>query len=380
MTAIFHTNAGSPVLAGDMLISVPGPTSTTDLRLPSHPNGVSIPIGHKPEFIPILMRRKIFRVNNSLAVGASGSALHIQYFIEDLFETFKNKSEFESTEIMGFLDNYSISQRGKEVAQNVGAIILVEATDWRGTLVLTYSSYKNLSSRRYGNVVTIGTGSETIVEQIAQFDTNYKYGISQPKDHTERLSEFETLSRNLFLLAHLYWREFVTPSKVFDAWGGAYDMIYQDSKRVFRYLNDYTIVLRKFDACDAQKGIQLLNVLKYERRPELSFITMLNNGMLDFYGAKDITSNDDSLMIAVNEDDFSMNSKLHISIIAVCKANQYLAPIVQIDGTDGQEKTMQTVITRFDDDGSLCVGFHVEHDKWIEEQVMSYYEKNKNRL
>ena len=66
MTVIFHTNAGLPVLAGDMLLSVPGPETGTDLRLPSQPNGITVPSNIIPEYIPVKMRRKIFVVRACL--------------------------------------------------------------------------------------------------------------------------------------------------------------------------------------------------------------------------------------------------------------------------------------------------------------------------
>ena len=77
LTAIFHTNAGAPALAGDMLLSIPGPTGHTDLRLPSQPNGIAIPSHLIPSYIPIRMRRKTFIVNERMAVGAAGPASHI---------------------------------------------------------------------------------------------------------------------------------------------------------------------------------------------------------------------------------------------------------------------------------------------------------------
>ena len=107
MTVIFHTNAGAPVLAGDMLLSVPGPNIRTDLRLPSQPNGVIIPLDPIPSYIPIRMRRKIFIVNDHLAVGAAGSALHIAAFIDDLATSFGDRHLFSNAEIRAFLDRYA---------------------------------------------------------------------------------------------------------------------------------------------------------------------------------------------------------------------------------------------------------------------------------
>ena len=329
------------------------------------------------------MRRKIFIVNDHMAVGAAGSVLHIKMFIEDLTEEFHNRSIYTYAEIGNFLDQYALSQRGEEVLEWIGALILVEATDWRGSLTIGtigLTKHRNVISNQLGRVITIGSGSDTLIEQVNIFDNGNQYGMTQPPDGEVLFPEFGTLSRNLILLANLYWREFATPSSVFDAWGGAYDLIYQDPNRVFQYLTDYTIILRLFDASRAEQGIQLMNVLKYERRPDVSFIAMLNDGGLDFFGAKDITSSDAPVKISFSRDDFTMNSKIHISIIAVGKGNQFGIPMIQIDGIDGSGETKQTVFTWFDDEGRLCVFFHGEHERWLEEQAMSYYQKNADRF
>ena len=363
-----------------MLLSVSNPNSYTDLRLPSQPNGIVIPSDQIPSYIPINMRRKIFIVNDHMAVGAAGSALHAAMFIDDLVEEFHNKSIYTYTEIRNFLDQYASSQRGGEVLEQIGALILAEAADWRGSLTKGLTNHRNIISQHFGRVVTIGSGSDTIIKQVNKLDNNYKYGMTLPPDGEVLFPEFETLSRNFILLANLYWREFATPSNIFDAWGGAYDLIYQDSNRAFQYLTDYTIILRLFDAGRVEQGIQLMNVLKYERRPDLSFIAMLNNGKLDFFGAKDITSSDAPVKISLSKDDFTMNSKIHISIIAVGKGSRFGSPIVQIDGIDGAEETKQTVFTRFDDKGRLWVACHAENDKWLEEQAMSYYQKHADKF
>ena len=204
--------------------------------------------------------------------------------------------------------------------------------------------------------------------------------MSQPPDGETQFPEFGALVTNLTLLANVYWKEFMSPENIFDAWGGAYDLIYQDSNKAFRHLNDYTIVLRRFDADQGDKGLQLANVLKYERRSELSFIMMLNNGKLDFFGAKDITAPDEPVSFTLGKDELTMNSRMHISIIDVCKGNRFLPPIVQIEGLDPVQHGTQTVFTDFDEERRLRVFFHAEHDAWLQEQAMSYYKEHAHRL
>ena len=378
MTVIFHTNAGTPILAGDMLLSIPGPLVRTDLRLPSQPNGIVIPSNEVPNFIPVKMRRKIFVVNDHMAVGAAGSPWHIRKFIDDLLGAFQDKSQFTYSDIKTFLDSYASSGQGEEVAEQIGLLILAEATDWRGSLTKGLAPHKEVISQHFGRVVAIGTGANSIIDEVENLDKRYQYGMSQPPNSGTRFPEFRSLMQNLVLLANVFWKEIMSPVNIFDAWGGAYDLIYQDSEKVFRHLNDYTIFLRVFDGGKPEQGIQLMNVLRYERRPEVSFVSMLNNGKLDFFGAKDITASDEPVSIRIAREGLTMNSKIHISIIAVGKNRGLIPFMVQVDGIDPDDQGRQTVFTDFDEEGRLRVLFHSEHDGWLTEQAMSYYNSNAN--
>ena len=329
-----------------------------------------------PSYIPISMRRKIFIVNDHLVVGAAGFASDVSTFMEDITEEFCNKNDFTHDEITQYLRQYALKQGRNESLENVGALILVEARDWRGSLTKGLTNHKNIVTQRFGRVVAIGTGACSIVEEINSLDNRYKYGVTQPPDGETRFPEFGALVANLTLLANIYWKEFTAPESVFEAWGGAYDLIYQDAHGIFRYLDEYTIFLRLFDGANLEKGIQLMNVLKYERRPKFSFIAMLNDGKIDFFGAKDITASDDPISITFRSGELTMNSRIHISIIAVGHGNRLLRPIIQIDGLDPAEDERQTVFTDFDGDGRLRVMFHSQHDEWLTERVKSYYESH----
>lgn len=258
---------------------------------------------------------------------------------------------------------------------NIGAILLVEADDWRGSLVSGRLAGQRTMSGRFGKVIAIGSGAGRILEEIGQID-RYRMGVNQPPDGGVRFPEFSTLACNLMLLANLYWQEFATPQQVFDAWGGAYDLIYQDSTGAFRHLDDYAMVLRTWDAAHPDEEIQLGNIFKYERRQDFSYIMMPSNEGLLFFGSRDITAPDNPWSAEVRGDDLDTNSQIHISIISVHKDNEYLRPLIQIDGLDPNGSTKQTVITEFDDEGRLCVGFHAEHDDWLESQAREYYSRN----
>ena len=256
--------------------------------------------------------------------------------------------------------------------ENVGALILAEATDWSGWLVAGQTNHKQVISQRFGGVVAIGSGAGSIIEQV---EKGYHFGMSESPNGGTEFPEFRSLALNLHLLANMYWKEFTSLENIFEAWGGAYDLIYQDSSKAFRHLGDYTIVLRLLDVDQADKGIQLWNVFRYERRSNFSYIMMVNNDKPDFFGAKDITASDDPISVTFEKNDLSMNSQMHISVVAVGKGNRFLQPLIQVDGLDPVGNGRQTVFTDFDEEGRLRVLCHSEHDDWLEEQAMSYYKE-----
>ena len=362
-----------------MLLSVRGSKSRTDLRLPSQPKGIVIPCGRTPKFIPVRLRRKLFVVNDRIALGVAGSSIHIRAFVAKLISEFSNASDFTYSEVNDYLRQYSSQTFGQAVLKHLGAIILVEANDRRGTLSFGAASQHNIISERFGRVIAIGTGSDSIVDQVRRYDSNHKFGISQPPAGIVEFPEFTTLANNLMLLANLYWKEFATADNIFDAWGGAYDIVYQDANKTFQFLKQYTIFLRLYDTDQADKGIQLANVLKYERRPEVSYVAMVNNGQLDIFGAKDVTDSDEPIQFRVGGPDFTMNSNVHISILAVGKGGKYLSPIIQIDGLDPLGKAKQTVFTKFDEEGRLCVAFESKHDDWLTNEANELFQRHADK-
>ena len=380
MTVIFQTNAGTPLLAGDMLISVRGPHGQTDLRLPSQPNGIVLPTNDSPNYIPIRMRRKIFVVNPRIAVGVAGSVAEIRIFMDHLISAFSEKTQFTRHEIQDFLRCFGLTKLGTSVFDKIGAVLLVEPIDWGGTLTWGVASQRSFVSDRFGRGTSIGTGADTIVSQIRRLDEKYKYGFSQSPDGDAEFPEFLTLANNFMLLANVYWKEFTSPDNLFDAWGGAYDIIFQDADRNFRFLNDYSIFLRLYDVNVSDKDIQLVNVLKYERRPDVSLMSMFNNGQLQFFGAKDIIAPEGELEVSVGGPNFTFNSDIHVSIIGVGKGTKYLAPMIQIDGLDSNKKAKQTVFTEIRDDGRLWVAFEADYDDWLTEQARAYFAKNVDKF
>lgn len=374
---IFRTCAKFPALAGDMLISVPEPAANTDLKLPSQPNGIIVPPTELPDYVPIGMRRKIFIVNDHLAVGASGSALHIERFLGRVFEELHDRTNFTRYEVEDFFNRLISGPEGREVLEQVGLLVSANATDWKGWIVAGKAARKQVFSQHLGPVVAIGSGANSVVEEARR---GYLWGRGQAYANSSILSELDSLVLNLHLLAKLYWREFSSPERVFDAWGGAYDLIYHDSNNRFRYVDDYTIFLRRFDADEPEKGLQLINVLKYERRTEVSLIMMFNDkGGLHLFGARDITDSNGFKKVAITKDVLTMNSRVHVSLIEVGKRGKSLEPLIQVEILDPSQSDSQTARPRafvdLHDGVQWGIYFKAEHDKWLEQQVKSYYEE-----
>ena len=317
------------------------------------------------------MRRKIFVVNPRIAVGVAGSVAEIRIFVDHLISVFAKKTQFTKHEVQEFLRRFGLTKLGRSVFDKIGAVLLVEAIDWGGTLTWGVASQRSFVSDRFGRGTSIGTGADTIVSQIRRLDEKYKYGFSQSPDGDAEFPEFLTLANNFMLLANVYWKEFASPDNLFDAWGGAYDIIFQDADSNFRFLNDYSIFLRLYDVNVSDKDIQLVNVLKYERRPDVSLMSMFNNGQLQFFGAKDIIAPEGELEISVGGPSFTFNSDIHVSIIGVGKGTKYLAPMIQIDGLDSKKRAKQTVFTEIRDDGRLWVAFEAAYDDWLSIGIQS---------
>lgn len=377
MTVIFHTNAGAPVLAGDMLLSKHGPASHTDLKLPSQPRGIVIPPDAIPSHIPITLRRKVFVVNNHMAVGVAGSVGYIRMFIEELKQEFSNKHSISFSEVNHYLDCYAATQNGQNILTKIHFVILVEGTDRQGSLTSGLQLGNQVASRNFGTVIAIGSGASSVINQINRLDQKYKYGGSQPLDGKDRFPEFDPLKLNLMLLGNLYCAEFVSPpTNLFAGWGGAYDLIYQDSHNVFQYLKEYSIYLRYYDVDNPQIGIQMGNIFKYERLNDLSLIAMLGHEGIQFFGAKDINlTSGVPLCVEISRDDFTMDSKIHISIVAVLKGNKAAAPLIVIDGIDGSKESEHLGFSRFDHAGRVVVAINSEFDDWLEQEVKSYCSK-----
>ena len=47
----------------------------------------------------------------------------------------------------------------------------------------------------------------SIINHVQKLDNNYNFGLSQPTDGEEQFPEFQTLARNMTLLANMYYKE-----------------------------------------------------------------------------------------------------------------------------------------------------------------------------
>ena len=362
MTVIFQTNLEVPLLCGDMLLSRPwSPGEITNLRLPSQPHGVCLQQQVIPDFIPLLMRRKLFLINKNLAIGVAGRVSNIRSFVEDVERTFSNKEEMTTDEVASYL--------AKNMSNDCHTILMFDSVD-KGLVSLRRGGVRK-DTKRLGRVNAIGSGSRRIIEEAERLD-RYQYQGSKPDPREDEFPEFVALGQNLVLLANVYWKEFTTPSNIFESWGGAYDVIYRRVNGEFRYLLDYTIFFWLYDVDQRDKGLQLINLLKYERKPDVSVISMPGDGKMHFFGAKDITAPDEPTTMKTKLDSLSMNSSLHVSIFQVCQKNRHLNPIVQIDGLDPLRKSSQSVITGFDEMKRLWVGFQAAHNERMEQLIVEH--------
>ena len=377
MTVIWGTNTGALVLIGDMLLSVEDPRVRTDVQLPSQPQGVIVPPGVAATHIPVAARRKTLVVNDHLAVGVAGSALHIESFLNELTGQFHERADFTLSDITEFLERYASSLRGAEVLSEMLAIIALAADGGSGFLIAgTGHAHSHFRSSHFGEVVVAGSGRESIVQEVRRFDEG-RYGLAQPDD--DQWPEFSALARNLTVLGHVYWKEFAAnfttlESNIFSGWGGAYDCVYRDSRGMFGHLESYTVLLRLFDVDqqDNESGATLTHLLKYERGDSVSVVATTDGEKLSFFAARDITASGDPEYITVGGADFTMNSRVHVVVTAVLKDGRFRSPVIYVDGLDpNQPATPRAVFTRFDVEGRLTIWFNAEFDNWLTGEILS---------
>ena len=239
--------------------------------------------------------------------------------------------------------------------------------------------YSHLRSQHFGEVVAVGSGRESILQELRRFDEG-RYGSAQPRD--DQWPEFSALARNLVVVGQLYWKEFAATfttleSNIFSGWGGAYDCVYRDSHGVFRYIESYTVLLRLFDVDqqDNETGASLTHVLKYERRDEASVVATTDGQGLSFFAARDITASSDPQYVTVGGADFTMNSKIHVVVTAILKDGRFRSPVIYVDGLDpNQPATPRNVLTWFDDEGRLAIWFRADFDNWLTGEILSGFE------
>ena len=381
MTMIVGTNVGALVLIGDMLLSVENPQARTDLQLPSQPQGVVVPQGMAPKHIPVAARRKVLVVNDRLAAGAAGSALHIRSFLDDLAAQFRGRADFTLSDISGFLDAYAASSHGAEVLSQITAIMAVAADGGSGFRVVgTGHAYSHFRSQHFGEVVATGSGRESIAHEMRLFDRG-RYRFAQPPDD-DQWPEFKALARSLTVLGHVYWKEFAASftsleSNIFSGWGGAYDCVYRDSNGVLNYLDSYTVLLRLFDVDqqDDEAGASPTHILKYERRDDVSVVATTDGHDLSFFAARDINAPDAPGYVTVGGADFTMNSRVHVVVTAVLKDGRFRSPAIYVDGLDpSQPAASRAVTTWFDEEGRLAIWFNKAFDDWLTGQILSDFE------
>ena len=381
MTVILGTNAGALVLIGDMLLSVEDPRVRSDLQLPSQPQGVVVPPRMTATHIPVAARRKTFVVNDRLAVGVAGSVPHIGLFLNELIGQFRRRVDFTLSDIHRFLERYAASSQGTEVLPEIRAIVAVVADGGSGFLLAgNRRACSRYRSKHFGEVVAVGSGRDSIVQEVRQFDDGQHGYVEPPED--DQWPEFNALALNLCVLGHVYWKEFAASftsleSNIFSGWGGAYDCVYRDSHGVLRYLESYTVLLRLIDVDqqDREDGANPTHLLKYERRDDVSVVATTDGQDLSFFAARDITASGGPGYIAAGGADFTMNSRVHVVVTAVLKDGKFRSPLIHVDGLDpNRPATPRTMFTRIDDEGRLAILINAEFDNWLTEQILSDFE------
>ena len=267
-------------------MSIPKRRRVSNLKLPLRPDGIKIPAKLTPAVMPIKLRRKIFVINDRLAIGAAGAEPKIRQFLRAVITEFRDRESFEFEELSEFLQKTLATQHVTGVNDKCWFLALAHAVDRQASLTNSDRIATNFNSRHFGKVTSFGSGSPSVLYHVKRMDSKYRYSATSPEETTDDFTEFRSLRSNMMLLANLYWQELGSQEGIFEGWGGAYDAIYRNSANQFRHLEDYTIFIRLLDMDEVEKGPQLLQVFKYQRFEEMSVVFMLHGGTLNSYPRK----------------------------------------------------------------------------------------------
>ena len=189
-----------------------------------------LPPGQK--LFPYGLNRKIYVVNDRLAVGLAGLVYEMKEFLGELRNYFKYHDVTEEN-VEAFLGEFN-----HEVYPGISAILLYAVQKPEGILITYgyFGSWHTQSTSLVGDVFACGSGSTSFLRQASQ---KWTMPVSGSQSSLAR-----AISANYILLGNILGQERLSLSTIQKHWGAGFEMIYFDGER-FRNMDDITIVLWK---------------------------------------------------------------------------------------------------------------------------------------
>lgn len=371
MTVIIHTNAFNvPVLISDMLISGPE-GDQAPIKLPTHAEGIDEVFPEGSGYIPKNLRRKVFIINDNMAVGTSGSLVHMSAFIQDLKETFPHSSSVSLFDLNTFIEAYIDDNHGSIVLGNIHALILLKDNEQFVFYVAGDKAKQNcteVDTKKFGKVISIGSGQVSFTKEAERLD---RYHLQTPTMASNEPIH-AAIGFNLSLISQLHQIDSLTGRTILEYWGGGYEIVFYDvNEGKFKHLEKYTIVFWNINL-GVSEGMTPYGVLHYDRCVEESIIYTHGQSGLNIFPVKDICDFS-KRTITINTSDIDFNSEIITNLILVSREDK-IVNIYNFYDRHNKEEPGAVFIDK-SEGGELQVLCHSEITKSLDSSVRTIEER-----
>ena len=359
MTLIFHTcGASVPVLVGDLLISGDEEAGKS-FRMPGYVNGILDRFPEGSGFVPKRIERKTRIINDRLAIGVSDERMCMRMFLKDVSERFGGVHDFSMDELRDFFDGYGADPENAQVLNGMTSIIMFQADGADRFVVAgkrTGGSLIEKSTTSFGKLLAIGSGNETLAEEIARHDDT-KLLVPDPAAVDP---VYVTLGRHLSLIAQLHQIDSLTGRSLLEYWGGGYEIIYKDKDGKYRYLDDYTMVFWAADLGNPRADLKPLGLVRHERRGDASLLYVYENERFDIFICEDITGGGPK-ELELKWSEISFNSGIFVNNVLAHR--------------DGRVVNLLNWLDRHEDGYTGSVSTEIREDRRLEIRIRSGLDK-----
>lgn len=347
MTLISVTsNFGFPILLGDILTT--SETPDQEQHIPTFLSSVTQWLPTDQKLRPYRLRRKVYVIDDQLAIGLAGSGHEMKEFLGEIKNYFKYHAVSEAN-ILTFLQEF-----GQQTYPNSSAILVHAANTPEGILITYhyFGAWQKRATPRYGDVFACGSGSNDFLEAVSQ-----EWSLATDSATNDLR---QAIALNYCLLGNVLNQERLELSTIKKQWGAGFEMIYFDGKR-FRHMDDITIVLWKgqLTIATGEVNVSPLTFInyRYSSDGEILIINVCNGSQAAAYGALPLYLKSEDI------DQSTMPTKLHFDSRHICFSYvlQITEPIVIGSETDIRTVTPTMYVEKTPDIETVFM--HVEDDE-----------------